>query len=797
MITAKRIKWGAASLCLLILGFAFWFSLPDPLFRDPLSTILLSRDQQLLGARIATDEQWRFPEIEQVPDKFKTALLQFEDKRFYSHPGVDPLALVRAAYLNLKHGRIVSGGSTLNMQVIRLARKHRPRTYLEKLIEGVLAFRLDLGYDKDRVLALYASHAPFGGNVVGLEAAAWRYFGRGPERLSWAESSLLAVLPNSPAMIHPGKNRALLKAKRDDLLLRLHEADKISEMELQLAKIEPLPDRPLALPRLAPHLLATLMKTSESGRHRFESTLEKAVQIAAREIVNQHGRQLALQEIHNVAALIVDNRSSEVVAYIGNSNTTGDSNHGKMAGAANQRGRAVDIIQRPRSTGSTLKPLLFAAMLQAGEILPTTLVSDVPTQYAGYMPENFDRSYRGAVPARDALARSLNVPAVRMLYQHGIDRFYDFLEHLGMSTLFRQPAGYGLTLVLGGAEGTLWDITSMYSNLAVLAGEPAVARDTTYRLIKVTKQQPVRSDRRVDLGSAAAWMTLQALLEVNRPGEEGHWRNFGSSQKIAWKTGTSFGLRDAWAIGVTPGYTVGVWVGNASGEGRPELTGLTAAAPVMFDLFNRLQPSGWFAKPWPSMKEVEVCRNDGYLANGSCETERLWIPKDSHFDRISPYNTRVHLDKRGDWRVHSRCEDVFNMKHESWFTLPPAQEFYYRRAHSDYRSLPDYRPDCRDYIAAIATVDHKGPIDLLYPNAGSRVYIPIDLGQVKSRVVFEAVHRDPEATLFWHLNNTYLGETRYFHQQALDIKAGKHRLVLVDQKGDRLTRHFEVLTKQQ
>lgn len=780
-----------ASLCLLASGLSFWFSLPDPLFRDSVSTILLSRDQALLGARLADDEQWRFPEIKQVPDKFKTALITFEDKRFYVHPGFDPVALLRAAYLNFKQGRVVSGGSTINMQVIRLARKNKSRTYFEKLKELILAFRLELSHNKEKILALYASHAPFGGNVVGLEAASWRYFGRSPEGLSWAESSLLAVLPNSPGMIHPGRNREALKHKRDNLLQRLHEAGNITAMELHLAKAEPLPAKPVALPRLAPHLLATLIKQSEPDTHRFNSTLDKNIQQFMTDIVLTHASQLKLQDVHNVAALVVDNQSSEVVAYIGNSysnyanfNDTGDN--------PQQRGYAVDIVQSGRSTGSTLKPLLFAAMLQAGEILPTTLVADVPVHYAGYMPENYDRSYRGAVPARDALAQSLNVPAVRMLHKHGIDRFYDFLEHLGMKTLFRQPDGYGLALILGGAEGTLWDLTAMYSNLAVLANAPAVSSDTTYKSLKVLKLQANTTDRRTELSVAAAWMTLQALLEVNRPGEEGHWRNFSSSQKIAWKTGTSYGHRDAWAIGITPRYTVGIWAGNASGDGRPDLTGLSAAAPIMFAAFNQLEPSDWFTKPYADMKEVEVCKNDGYLANGSCESKKMLIPRDSHFDAISPYNKTVHLDSKKNWRVHSRCEDIFNMKHEGWFTLPPAQEFFYRKAHSDYKPLPKFRPDCRDYIAS---VEHKGPIDLLYPNAGARFYIPMDLGHIKSRVIFEAVHRDPQATLFWHLNDTYLGETQYFHQQALDIKAGKHKLVLVDEKGDRFVRRFEVLGK--
>ena len=219
-------------------------------------------------------------------------------------------------------------------------------------------------------------------------------------------------------------------------------------------------------------------------------------------------------------------------------------------------------------------------------------------------------------------------------------------------------------------------------------------------------------------------MTLQALLDVARPGEEGYWKNFASSRKIAWKTGTSWGLRDAWALGGSSHHTVGVWVGNASGEGRPGLTGATAAAPVLFDLFNRLEAADWFARPDLWLKEVEVCRNDGYLANGSCETEWQWAPRDSHFDQPSPHNLRVHLDGERRYRVHSECERVARMTHANWFLLPPGQEFYYRRHHADYRVPPAYRPDCRTQDAARGG---RGPIDFLYPNVGTRIYIPTDL----------------------------------------------------------------------
>jgi penicillin-binding protein 1C len=779
MIAQGRLpKRRAALLAAVCLGsVAFWRSLPDPLFAEPASFVMLDRDGELLAAKIADDEQWRFPAVDDVPAKYEESLLTFEDRRFYRHPGVDPLAIARALYLNLSAGRVRSGGSTITMQVIRLARGNPDRTYTEKLVEAVLAIRLELGRSKKEILALYASHAPFGGNVVGLEAASWRYFGRAPGALSWAEAATLAVLPNAPNLVHPGKNRGRLKEKRDALLRTLAERGSMSALDLEVALAEPLPEAPHPLPRLAPHLLETALSESNGAVHRVETTVSASLQRVAEGVVERHAEGLRAEGVHNAAVLVVDNSSFEVLAYVGNVDAPGEE----------ERGQAVDVVRRPRSTGSILKPFLFAAMLQAGEILPSTLVPDVPVQYAGFMPENYDLSYRGAVPARVALAQSLNVPAVHMLKRYGVDRFEALLRGMGMTTLFRPPDDYGLTLILGGAEGTLWDVTSMYANLADIARRQNLR--APYRKLKVLNGDGARSGESAmaEIGPAAAWLTLDALTEVTRPDAEGHWRNFASSSRIAWKTGTSFGLRDGWAVGTTSRYTIGVWVGNASGEGRPGLTGATTAGPILFDLFSRLGESSFFPEPFRFMRQVDVCRNDGYLAAGNCETVAEWVPAESHFEEASPNNRRVHLDETARFRVEGDCESPGRMEHRSWFVLPPAEEYYYRKRHAEYRPLPPYRKDCRDLAA------DGGPIEFLYPHVGTRLYIPMDLAAHKGRTVFEAVHRDPDATLFWHLDERFLGETRTFHQQALDIAPGLHVLTVVDGAGNRLSRTFEVL----
>ena len=793
----KPYQLGILILVISPLLLLFWFSLPITLFKKPLSSILLDQQGKLLGAHIATDQQWRFPTIKTVPKKFITCLIQFEDKRFYQHPGVDPLAIARALKLNLQQGRVVSGGSTLTMQVVRLSREKTQRSIIEKVIEMFMALRLETHIDKDEILKLYATHAPFGGNIVGLETASWRYFGRSPEQLSWAESAMLAVLPNSPALIHPGRHRLSLKKKRDALLLKLKTLHIIDPISYDLAITEPLPDSPKPLPRLASHLLDTL--TPQSPHKRFITTLDKPLQQAINQIISAHANTLQLQSIHNIAALVIDNDSFKVKAYIGNSST-------KQTGS---EGYAIDLIHRPRSSGSTLKPFLFANMIEAGEIIPETLIPDVPIRYAGFRPQNYDRQYRGAVRAKQALARSLNIPAANMLSQYGVERFKSNLKNMGMTTLHRQASNYGLTLILGGAEGTLWEITSLYANLAKLANQGHQDSMSYWLKPTILANKPAKKTNRINLSSASAWMTLQALLEVTRPGTDGYWRKFSSTQRIAWKTGTSFGHRDAWAIGITPQYTVGVWAGNANGKGIHGLTGVKTAAPILFDIFNQLAQSrtlnshtphaeqkDWFSKPYWQMKTISICKDDGYLAVNHCDNEPYDIPVRSFYDKISPHHQQVHLDTTERWQVHSGCEPVSTMHHRSWFILPPDQAHYYQQHDAGYTPVPPFRHDCLSKnIQNSASLNN--PISLIYPKSKTHIYIPTKLNGEPSKAVFRAIHRRSDSRLFWHIDQHYLGSTQTFHQQAVWVKPGKHRLTLVDENGNKKEQYFTVLEKTQ
>jgi penicillin-binding protein 1C len=456
------------------------------------------------------------------------------------------------------------------------------------------------------------------------------------------------------------------------------------------------------------------------------------------------------------------------------------------------RSLAVDIVQRPRSTGSILKPFLFAAMLDSGQLLPQMLVADVPTQLRGFTPENFDRSYRGAVAADEALAHSLNVPAVRLLREYGYPRFHALLQQLGFTTMSRPADHYGLALILGGAEASLWEVAGAYANLAdgARAAQGGSARPVR-RSVQWLRNAEASASPARSLSIGAAWLTQQALLEVARPAEEANWRTFADSRQIAWKTGTSWGLRDAWAVGSSTRYTVGVWAGNADGVGVAGLTGGTAAAPLLFALHDLLPRSAWYAMPVGALKTVETCVEDGYLANALCTARETQVPVRSHFDRQTPYHQLVHLDAAGRHRVDASCNRVSEMQHVPWFVLPPAMEHYYRGQHGDYRPLPPWRADC----VAGSVAAQRSVMEFLYPDASGRIYVPIDLDGSRGRAVFEVVHRDAGTVLYWHLDEDYAGRTELTHQLAVDLAPGAHSVTVVDAAGNRILRNFEVLAR--
>ena len=816
MIVRRLVAGPLLIVTATVVGWIAGFSAP---FDDvAYSRVIYAADGRLLGARIAADGQWRLPLGPQpLPERFVVALTTFEDARFHAHPGVDPIAIARAALSNLRARRVVSGGSTLTMQVARLARSNQPRTLIQKATEALLALRIELAYSKPDVVRLFAAHAPFGGNVVGIEAAAWRYFGRPLVRITWAEAALLAVLPNSPSLMHLAHERDALRAKRDRLLDRLHAAGRIDEHELRLALAEPIPTAPHALPHDALHLLGSLA-ARYPDQWRFVTTIDRSLQQRASQIVAAHGARLRSIGVGHAAALVVHVPTGAVRVYVGNLPPS------TPAGA----GDYVDIVQARRSTGSLLKPFLYAAMIDSGELLPGQIVPDIPTRIGGYIPENHTGDFLGAVRVDVALARSLNVPAARLLRQYGVDRFHGLLRELGMTSLSRSAAHYGIPLILGGSESTLWELTGMYASMARTVRERAPGARTVYpphviaagggstvdaatqnanagatdatdatdatgataatAATDATLSATATAASRSPLSPAASYLTLEALREVERPEELQGWRHFRSADEISWKTGTSYGLRDAWAIGVNAEYAVGVWVGNATGRGAPGLRGTAIAGPIMFELFEMLGRAGSLYSPG-GLTTVAVCRDSGLLAGPDCRASvgRL-VPVTAHDRLPCPYCRTLHLDETGSMQVSADFYPIDLIVHEKRFVLPEAMAWYYQRRATDYQPLPPVHPrlagDAADSVA------------FEFPTQEASVFIPVEMSGRRGSIVAVVRPSDPDTRVFWHLDGDFVGVTERTHAIELSPRAGEHELTVVTLGGATSRVRFRVLDRE-
>lgn len=761
--------------------FILWlFCLPKPLFETPVSTVVESREGVLLGARIAEDGQWRFPKTDSVPYRFEQSILHFEDEYFYYHPGFNPVSMTKALYQNLTtHKR--RGGSTITQQVIRLAKKNKQRTYFEKAIEMVQAMRLEAGYSKQSILNFYVSNAPFGGNVVGLETASWRYFGIPAKELSWGQSAALAVLPNAPSLVFPGKNETILKQKRDGLLLKLFKKNIIDKTTYELALLEELPGKPYPLPDITHHLTEKIKKSKPENK--AQTTINLKIQTQINQIVQDYYYHFSQNQVHNMAVLVMDVNTKEVIAYVGNTTTT------------NEHHRFVDIIDKSRSTGSILKPLLFASMLHSGEILPNTLVADIPTTINGYSPENFDKTFHGAVSASEALNRSLNVPAVRMLRSYGLQRFYNQLKKMEMRSLTHPSDYYGLSLILGGAESSLWEVTKIYAGLASTLNfythssseyrsnefiNPIFSIEEEARFGKTQLKAPV-------LQAGAIYQTFESMKETNRPTNEENWSFYQDARPIAWKTGTSYGFKDAWAVGITPDYAIGIWVGNADGEGRPGLTGIQAAAPVLFDVFKALPVKRhWFSIPYDDLIEESICLKSGHKAGIFCdEVKTQWITANENSMHTCPYHHRIFLDTTASYRVNSSCYLLENMKPVSWFSLPPVQEYYYAPLHPQYRELPPLLSGC--------LAENEKLMAFIFPKTKERVILPKGFDENINEVIFKLAHQNSNTTIHWYLDEKYIGSTDTFHELAIAPSPGVYTLTVVDNEGNRIQQEVEFL----
>jgi penicillin-binding protein 1C len=753
----KRRHWmllGAASLA----GLLLLVPPRKPLFQDDYSVILRSGDGKLLHAYINSSEQWHFPpDTGSIPEKLRIAVIQFEDEGFYRHFGISFKAIVRAAYQNARQGRITSGASTIPMQIARMSNP-KPRTYFNKFREASLAVRLSLYYSKENLLRLYLDHAPYGGNVIGYRTASLKFFGKEASELTWSEAATLAVLPNAPGLIYPSGSSSSLRQKRDLLLLKLFEKGYIGEQTLQLATLEPVPDQFLVFDSHAPHL-ARYLRAMNPGEKILKTTIRSELQKQCNQIAAHYRERYKPLGIHNLAILVADTKTGAIRAYVGSSDFFDFEHSGQVDGA-----------RAPRSSGSILKPFLYALSMDEGLIIPDTYIRDLPTFFDGFSPKNASREYQGVVPARDALIQSLNIPAVRLLNAYGLFQFHSFLKEAGVSTLFRTADEYGLPLILGGGEVSLWDMVMLYRGLA---NEGIFSSNTL-----LTGEQSRQAGHLISEGSS--YLTLDILRDLKRPGSEYFWQKFSGSRPFAWKTGTSYGHKDAWAVGVNPEYTIGVWVGNFDGASNKNLGGASSAGPILFDILQSLpheHPRQWFEKADIYFKELTICSLSGFRATDACsDTKSVQVPFGMKPLQACEYHQHRFFSKDGKHQTCSRCWEDAGGIQKSVPIYPPDVAYYLREKGQYIEPLPAHNPECPAYRA-------ENSVRIIYPNMDAKLFLPRDFDGTIQNVICRAGHSNTGVSVYWYLDDSYLGMTYNEHKLGIRFREGWNSLKVIDEHG--------------
>ncbi len=757
-------------ICLFLL-VNWCFPLPKEKLQPPTSTVVLDRNGEWLRAFTAPDDMWRLPEtsLDAISPRFQTAMLTYEDQWFYHHWGINPVALTGAAFDNLKAGKIVRGGSTITMQLARLM-EPKDRTLPNKLIEMFRALQLELTYTKSEILTYYFNMLPYGGNIVGSAAASRLYFNKPQSALSLGEAALLAAIPNSPERLRPDRFPERARKARKKVLLRMKDAGEISEQRLQEALQEPIPAERYPLPFKAPHLsrLLTNKQSSIVSEHVenqwIHTTIDQRYQDTAERILRERLRPLQGQGVSTGAVVIIDTKSHEVLAMVGSHDFFDKPSAGQVNGTL-----------ALRSPGSTLKPFIYALAIDKGLITPQTLVFDVPVDYVGYSPVNYDEKFTGYITAREALARSLNVPAVNLYAKMGKNQLYGFLKQAGISTLSDQEE-YGLSLILGGCGINLLELTNLYAGLANM-GEFAPYHLIVNRDTKGKKRKKASTSRL--LQPETSWIVTEMLTTLKRPDFPESFEHTGTMPRVAWKTGTSYGHRDAWSIGYSPELTIGVWIGNFNGTGAPILSGAEAAAPILFALFTALsgeKAHQWFTEP-ANLKTRLVCALTGLPVSPHCLTSvsDIYIPGVSAV-RECHIHKSIQVDIATGERLCSSCRPGRQFREET-IALWPAEVATWLNANGFAVSeLPAHNADCTRPLAGTQPVILSPARDTVYK---IRSNVPTEYQKIR---LSASVSGDTQE-IFWFLNGELIFKGQAVEPTFLTPVVGKHELTCIDGAG--------------
>lgn len=752
----KRALAIVAAVVIVIVTLDYAFPFPHAKLRRAPATVIYDRTGEPLRVFLPQDDKYRLPvTLEEVPPELIRALIASEDRHFYKHPGVDPMAMLRASWSNARARRVVSGASTIPMQIARMT-EPRPRSLRAKVIEAARALQLTAHYSKRELLEIYINLAPYGSNIEGVGAASFFHFSKEPRRLSLGEIALLTTLPRSPNRYDPFRDPANARRARDRVLAQLHERGAFSEREIGEARRQELPGARRRVPFRAPHWCELVRRESPASA-RLQTTLDPRVQRIAEQRVIAHANVLRGRNVENAAVVILDNKTREVRALVGSADF-GDRRFGGQNNGAAAR----------RSPGSALKPFLFAKAIDDGRLIPETYLLDIPTDYSGYVAENYDGTYRGRVTARDALIQSLNAPAVRLVSDLGVDSFLTTLRRGGLRTLDRKASDYGLPLILGAGEVRLIDLTNLYATLA---------ENGVHRPVRMFRSDvPVARGERLFSAGAAAMIT-NILCELRRPDMPQGWELTADTPRIAWKTGTSYGHRDAWSIGFSSRYTIGVWVGNFDGHGVKGLSGSEDAAPLLFDLFRAIDTASVTRPSSPNIERIDVCAISHQLPASHCN-ERVSVERIANVSRLT--SCTIHrlliVDKQTGERLSGGCV-AERPSIARVFAIDPPELVSYRRANGEQVTmLPPLSAACSD-------VDAEERPHIVSPDPTTPYRIRRDAPLRYQEIRLRAESGSDVAILYWYQDGVLIATQKPERSVFVMPEAGVHRIAVVDDLG--------------
>jgi penicillin-binding protein 1C len=749
LIWVRGAFLGAVGIFVLFLVLNWLFPLPDKI---EYSTVVTDNKGEVIHAFLTRDGQWRMKtELAEISPLLRKTIIEKEDRYFYYHPGVNPVAMLRALGRNILHGRRTSGASTITMQVAR-ALEPKPRTYWNKLVEVFRAFQLEWKYNKDQILQLYLNKVPYGGNIQGVKSASLLYFGKNPDHLSLAEITALSVIPNRPSTLVMGKHNDGIVAERNKWLRRWAETGVFTPKEIEDALAEPLAAKRGVVPDLVPQLA---LKLKKSGRDVIHTTIDLNTQLKIEKLVKDYSRTLALNNIRNAAVIVLDNQTHRVVSYIGSADFHDSVDGGQVNGAA--------AIRQP---GSTLKPLLYGLCIDAGLLTPKMTIMDVPVNFEGYAPENYDQKFNGYVTMDYALGHSLNIPAVKSLKALGKDVLIRKLAACDFRQVDKDRNKLGLSMILGGCGATLEEMTGLYS---IFANEGRWVRP------RYSTEDTVPQGERV-LSPAATFMINDILSKVTRPDFPVNWTSTVHLPKIAWKTGTSYGRRDAWSIGYNRRYTVGIWVGNFSGVGVPELSGANVATPLLFTVFNTIDyddDEAWFSQPADCDIRM-VCTETGLPPADFC----THLVTDYFIPLVSPSRKCDNMQEvfvSADEKISycRACLPVSGYKKKLYRVVPPEMREYFDLNHMAYETIPPHNPACEKVFK------EGGPV-VISPANGSEYLInrkdPEPL-QLRCRVGNDV------GKVYWYINDQFYKAGDAGTRQFFIPQEGPVKISCTDDKG--------------